>query len=71
MDQLVQVAGSLLILAAFPAMLRGAVTPDSRSYFVSNLRRFDDSAPAIVMPAFERRNRRAVAPAIPEPPRVQ
>jgi uncharacterized SAM-binding protein YcdF (DUF218 family) len=37
MDQLVQIAGSLLILIAFAATQRGALTPNSRSYLVLNL----------------------------------
>ncbi len=37
MDQLIQVLGSLLILAAFAASQRGALSPDSRTYLVLNL----------------------------------
>jgi len=37
MDQLVQVVGSLLILAAFAAAQRGALTANSRSYLLLNL----------------------------------
>jgi uncharacterized SAM-binding protein YcdF (DUF218 family) len=37
MDQLVQVAGSLLVLFAFVATQRGALTPNSRRYLVLNL----------------------------------
>ena len=37
MDQLVQVFGSLLILLAFVAAQRGALTADSRSYLLLNL----------------------------------
>jgi len=37
MDQLIQVLGSLLILAAFVAAQRGRLSPDSRMYLVLNL----------------------------------
>jgi hypothetical protein len=37
MDQLVQIFGSLFILAAFAAAQRGALTATSRSYLVLNL----------------------------------
>jgi len=37
MDQLVQVFGSLLILLAFAAVQRGALTAKSRSYLALNL----------------------------------
>jgi len=37
MDQLIQVMGSLLILAAFAAAQRGALSQNSRSYLVLNL----------------------------------
>jgi hypothetical protein len=37
MDQLIQVLGSLLILAAFVAAQRGRLSPDSRTYLVLNL----------------------------------
>jgi hypothetical protein len=37
MDQLVQVFGSLLILVAFAAAQRGALSPHSRSYLLLNL----------------------------------
>ena len=37
MDQLVQVAGSLLILVAFAAAQRGALAADSRTYLLLNL----------------------------------
>lgn len=37
MDQLVQVLGSLLILAAFAAAQLGALTTDSRLYLILNL----------------------------------
>ena len=37
MDQLVQVFGSLLILGAFAAAQRGALSTDSRSYLLLNL----------------------------------
>ena len=37
MDQLVQVFGSLLILVAFAAAQRGALTASSRSYLCLNL----------------------------------
>lgn len=37
MDQLVQVAGSLLVLVAFAATQRGALTPNSRLYLILNL----------------------------------
>ena len=37
MDQLIQVMGSLLILAAFAAAQRGAFSQNSRSYLVLNL----------------------------------
>ena len=37
MDQLVQVFGSLLILVAFAAAQRGALTATSRSYLLLNL----------------------------------
>ncbi len=37
MDQLVQVAGALLILSAFAAMQLGAMDPRSRVYLVLNL----------------------------------
>jgi hypothetical protein len=36
MDQVVQVVGSLLILAAFAAAQRGALSQDSRTYLVLN-----------------------------------
>jgi hypothetical protein len=36
-DQIVQVLGSLLVLTAFAAAQRGAVSTDSRSYLVLNL----------------------------------
>ena len=37
MDQLVQVFGSLLILVAFAAAQRGALTANARSYLLLNL----------------------------------
>jgi hypothetical protein len=37
MDQIVQVAGSLLILTAFVAAQRGRLSTESRSYLVLNL----------------------------------
>ncbi len=37
MDQLVQVFGSLLILAAFAAAQRGTLSANSRSYLLLNL----------------------------------
>jgi hypothetical protein len=37
MDQLVQVFGALLILVAFAAAQRGALTANSRSYLLLNL----------------------------------
>jgi uncharacterized SAM-binding protein YcdF (DUF218 family) len=37
MDQMVQVLGSLLILAAFGAAQRGSLTPSSRAYLSLNL----------------------------------
>lgn len=37
MDQVVQVAGALLILAAFAALQLGRMRPDSRAYLVLNL----------------------------------
>lgn len=37
MDQLVQIAGALLILSAFAAAQFGAMDPHSRSYLVLNL----------------------------------
>jgi hypothetical protein len=37
MTQLVQVLGSLLILAAFAAAQRDTLSPDSRAYLVLNL----------------------------------
>jgi hypothetical protein len=37
MTQLVQILGSLLILAAFAAAQRGALSPDSRVYLAPNL----------------------------------
>ena len=37
MDQLIQVLGSLLILAAFVAAQRGRLSTDSRTYLVLNL----------------------------------
>jgi hypothetical protein len=37
MTQLVQILGSLLILAAFAAAQRGALSPDSRVYLALNL----------------------------------
>jgi hypothetical protein len=37
MDQLIQVIGSLLILAAFTAAQRGRLSQDSRTYLVLNL----------------------------------
>ena len=37
MDQLVQVFGSLLIVVAFAAAQRGALTASSRSYLLLNL----------------------------------
>jgi hypothetical protein len=37
MDQLVQVAGALLILAAFTALQRGRMSPTSRIYLTLNL----------------------------------
>jgi hypothetical protein len=37
MDQIVQVAGSLLILTAFIAAQRGRLPTDSRSYLILNL----------------------------------
>ena len=37
MDQLVQVAGSLLVLVAFAASQRGALSPHSRPYLLLNL----------------------------------
>jgi hypothetical protein len=36
-DQIVQVLGSLLVLTAFAAAQRGAVSTDSRAYLVLNL----------------------------------
>jgi hypothetical protein len=37
MAQLVQILGSLLILAAFAAAQRGVLVPDSRAYLALNL----------------------------------
>jgi hypothetical protein len=37
MDQVIQVLGSLLILAAFAAAQRGVLPPTSRTYLVLNL----------------------------------
>lgn len=37
MDQVIQVLGSLLILAAFAAAQRGALSQSSRTYLVLNL----------------------------------
>ncbi len=37
MDQIAQVAGSLLILSAFVATQRGRVSTESRSYLILNL----------------------------------
>lgn len=37
MDQVIQVAGALLILAAFAAQQLGRMRPDSRTYLVLNL----------------------------------
>ena len=37
MDQLVQILGSLLILTAFAAAQRGALSPASRTYLALNL----------------------------------
>lgn len=37
MDQVIQVAGSLLILAAFAAVQRGRMSPGSRTYLSLNL----------------------------------
>lgn len=37
MDQIIQVLGSLLILAAFAAAQRGTLAPTSRSYLMLNL----------------------------------
>lgn len=37
MDQVIQVLGSLLILAAFIASQRGALSTDSRTYLALNL----------------------------------
>ena len=37
MDQLVQILGSLLVLTAFAAAQRGALTTDSRPYLALNL----------------------------------
>jgi hypothetical protein len=37
MDQIVQVAGSLLILTAFIAAQRGRLSTESRSYLILNL----------------------------------
>jgi hypothetical protein len=37
MDQVIQVIGSLLILAAFAASQRGALSQNSRTYLVINL----------------------------------
>ena len=37
MDQVIQVLGSLLILAAFAAAQRGTLAPSSRTYLVLNL----------------------------------
>jgi hypothetical protein len=36
-DQVVQIAGALLILAAFAALQAGRIDPDSRLYLVLNL----------------------------------
>ncbi len=51
MDQIVQVLGSLLILAAFAAAQRGALSQDSRTYLVLNLA---GSAVLAVLAAHER-----------------
>ena len=37
MDQLVQILGSLLVLTAFAAAQRGALSADSRAYLALNL----------------------------------
>lgn len=51
MDQLVQVFGSLLILVAFAAAQRGALTAGSRSYLVLN---FVGSTILTILAAHER-----------------
>jgi hypothetical protein len=51
MDQLVQVFGSLLILTAFAAAQRGALTANSRSYLLLN---FVGSTILTILAAHER-----------------
>jgi hypothetical protein len=51
MDQVIQVLGSLLILAAFAASQRGALDQSSRTYLVLNL---VGSAVLAVLAAYER-----------------
>jgi hypothetical protein len=51
MDQVVQLAGSLLILAAFAAAQRQWLSPSSRAYLALNLA---GSAVLAVMAAYER-----------------
>jgi hypothetical protein len=51
MDQIVQVLGSLLILAAFAAAQRGALSQASRTYLVLNL---VGSAVLAVLAAYEK-----------------
>jgi len=51
MDQLVQVLGSLLVLAAFAAAQRGALATTSRSYLLLN---FAGSAVLAVLALHER-----------------
>lgn len=51
MDQVIQVLGSLLILAAFAAAQRGTLSQDSRTYLALNL---VGSAVLAVLAAYER-----------------
>jgi hypothetical protein len=51
MDQVIQVLGSLLILAAFVAAQRGALSQNSRTYLVLNL---VGSAVLAVLAAYEK-----------------
>jgi hypothetical protein len=51
MDQLIQIVGSLLILAAFAAAQRGTLSQDSRTYLALNL---VGSAALAAVAAYER-----------------
>lgn len=51
MDQVIQVIGSLLILAALAAAKRGALSQNSRTYLVVNL---VGSAALVFVAAYER-----------------